>query len=119
MKLKEKEIEVRLVQIITEENLWKMVKSTKGREKKEEDEVAGLVITYVDDVAIAGEEVVANAMLEKFRETNPEWVGSKTVRFLGMNLKTREEEDGRSKMIITQKFYGKTLSRSSRRSKED
>ena len=113
-----KHIEVRLFQMGSEPNLWKVVQVM----GEEEDELAslsngrilGLVMTYVDDVFIAAEGDLVEAITAKFQETwttsNPEEVSEKPTRFLGMEVeKIWSEEKERSEWFVTQSGYIKDL----------
>ena len=113
-----KNIEVKLFQMGSEPNLWKVVQVM----GEEEDELAslsngrilGLVMTYVDDVFIAAEGDLVEAITAKFQETwttsNPEEVSEKPTRFLGMEVeKIWSEERERSEWFVTQSGYIKDL----------
>ena len=113
-----KHIEVQLFQMGSEPNLWKVVQVM----GEEEDELAslsngrilGLVMTYVDDVFIAAEGDLVEAITAKFQETwttsNPEEVSEKPTRFLGMEVeKIWSEEKERSEWFVTQSGYIKDL----------
>ena len=113
-----KNIEVKLFQMGSEPNLWKVVQVM----GEEEDELAslsngrilGLVMTYVDDVFIAAEGDLVEAITAKFQETwttsNPEEVSEKPTRFLGMEVeKIWSEEKERSEWFVTQSGYIKDL----------
>ena len=113
-----KHIEVQLFQMGSEPNLWKVVQVM----GEEEDELAslsngrilGLVMTYVDDVFIAAEGDLVEAITAKFQETwttsSPEEVSEKSTRFLGMEVeKIWSEEKERSEWVVTQSGYIKDL----------
>ena len=113
-----KHIEVQLFQMGSEPNLWKVVQVM----GEEEDELAslsngrilGLVMTYVDDVFIAAEGDLVEAITAKFQETwttsSPEEVSEKSTRFLGMEVeKIWSEEKERSEWFVTQSGYIKDL----------
>ena len=113
-----KHIEVQLFQMGSEPNLWKVVQVM----GEEEDELAslsngrilGLVMTYVDDVFIAAEGDLVEAITAKFQETwttsSPEEVSEKPTRFLGMEVeKIWSEEKERSEWFVTQSGYIKDL----------
>jgi hypothetical protein len=113
-----KNIEVKLFQMGSAPNLWKVVQVM----GEEEDELAslsngrilGLVMTYVDDVFIAAEGDLVEAISAKFQETwttsNPEEVSEKPTRFLGMEVeKIWSEERERSEWFVTQSGYIKDL----------
>ena len=113
-----KNIEVKLFQMGSEPNLWKVVQVM----GEEEDELAslsngrilGLVMTYVDDVFIAAEGDLVEAITAKFQETwttsNPEEVSEKPTRFLGMEVeKIWSEENERFEWFVTQSGYIKDL----------
>ena len=113
-----KNIEVKLFQMGSEPNLWKVVQ-VMGEEEDElaslsNDRILGLVMTYVDDVFIAAEGDLVEAITAKFQETwttsNPEEVSEKPTRFLGMEVeKIWSEERERSEWFVTQSGYIKDL----------
>eukprot|EP00438_Fugacium_kawagutii_P016096 Skav225959 [mRNA] locus=scaffold6030:76316:83572:- [translate_table: standard] len=102
-----------LSRMLSEENMWKVIRSRPGDEKSLEDEMVGLVMTYVDDVTVTGSETVVDAVVKKFQETwsssTPQKVDGEAVRFLGMDLMRVQGEDGRDEWLITQESYTKDL----------
>lgn len=65
-----------LKQMLSEENMWKVLCSDVDGERSEDDEMVGLIMTYVDDVTVAGCEVVVDSMVKKFQAT---WTSSAPV----------------------------------------
>ena len=77
---------VRMVQMLTEPNLWRIVEGEGSKEV-----LKGVVVVYVDDMLFLGEGLYVDLMIEEVRrkwETSvPEQLGEETgVRFLGAEL---------------------------------
>ena len=91
----------------SEPNLWKVVK--RDEDPYQEEETLGLVMTYVDDIFMVGAEKVVNATMEEFRRkwktSEPEEVGEKALRFLGMEVMKQKNERGDEMWMITQQSY--------------
>lgn len=102
-----------LKQMQSEENMWKVIRSESEDERCEDDELVGLVMTYVDDVTVAGSEVVVETVIRKFQSTwassDPQSVNRESVRFLGMDLKRIEGPENRDEWTITQESYTRDL----------
>ena len=113
-----KAVVVVLVQLLSEENLWKGV-AIEGENLEEDEEweerpIEALVMTYVDDIFISGPQDIVAALQKGFQEawktSDPEWVSRKPVKFLGMEVtKERSEETGREEWFITQEGYTRDL----------
>ena len=89
--------EMRMVQFVSEPNLWKVVRKEDEEQEKEVgiDGVFAMMLIYVDDIFIVGGEEVLKKMMETIQEewntSIPEWVGEQPVRFLGMEISRKEE----------------------------
>ena len=91
-----REIQVRgeecfLQQMMTEGDLWKVMKSSLEGQVEPPNECLGLVLVYVDDLLILGTPDVRDAVIQalqaKWETSEPEDVGQeKGVRFLGTEL---------------------------------
>ena len=84
--LGDEEHQCQLTQMVTEPNIWKIT-SGSGAEAK----LRGLMLVYVDDIAIFAErkerDLVVEALRKKWETSSPEEVGSEHgVRFLGTEL---------------------------------
>lgn len=88
---------LRLRQLITEPNLWRIVEEKIEKEDEEEklsteeEEMKGLMLVYVDDILIMGEPLIAEEVVAGIQRTwetsNPEKIGSdEGTRLLGMEL---------------------------------
>lgn len=106
---------LRMDQMRSEPNLWKIVEEG-GRDEEEEDfvsngRVKGLLMTYVDDLFVSAEENVAKAVVRDLRKmwrtSEPEEIGKDPVRFLGMNVK--KFKGGREVWYVTQEPYVQDL----------
>lgn len=85
-----------LKQMESEQNLWKVVFKRDGFQDDFEEEfvpngrVVGLVMTYVDDIFIAGRRDVMKSVTQRLQETwstsVPEEIGEVPVRFLGIEI---------------------------------
>ena len=102
------EVELRLEQLESEPNMWRVHDGP--------DEIGGggdlygLVMTYVDDLFVAGNGWVVEAVLLKLRETwktsQPEMIGELPTRFLGMEVRKKTEaETGREVWYVSQEGY--------------
>ena len=98
---------LRLRPLDSEPNLWKVTK--RDEDPSQEEETLGLVMTYVDDVFMVGPKKVVNATMEEFRKkwktSEPEEVGEKALRFLGMEVMKEKNEKGEEVWLITQHSY--------------
>ena len=104
---KETEEVMKLKQLESEPNLWKVVprdESSDGGER-----VEGMIMTYVDDLFLVGSSGVVKALMteiqKKWKTSAPEVVSQDPVRFLGMDISKKMEEGGEEVWIITQKSY--------------
>ena len=112
----ESEVEVCLVQLESEPNLWKVIPIEGEDDMREASlsnhKVLGLVMTYVDDICVVGEDAVVSSLIEALRSTwttsEPEWIGETAVRFLGMEVVKLQNESG-SRWFITQESYIRDL----------
>eukprot|EP00435_Cladocopium_sp_Y103_P029637 s865_g7.t1 len=113
----EKKTVLKLLQLGSEPNLWKIVEEADERNEEEEhwltnNTVLGLVMTYVDDVFISAKEDIMIAIKEKFQSTwetsTPEMVTDSPVRFLGMDI-LQVPNNGKNSWMITQESYVKDL----------
>ena len=110
--------EMKMEQMRSEPNLWKIIEGGAGREEEEKEDfisngrVKGLLMTYVDDICISAEGEVAEAVVQELRRmwrtSEPEEIGKDPTRFLGMNVKKFEEE-GRDVWYVTQEPYVQDL----------
>ena len=71
-------------------------------------------MTYVDDIFVAAEEEVSAAVIEairqKWKTSEPDVVGEKPIRFLGMEVtKVKNQETGREEWYVTQESFIKDL----------
>ena len=88
---------MKMVQFISEPNLWKVIKKEDHDQEKETgiEEIYALVLVYVDDIFMVGEEDVLTSMMttiqEEWKTSVPEWVGGDPVRFLGMEISRKED----------------------------
>ena len=95
-----------LKRLDSEPNLWKVV--LRDEDPGEEEEVRGLVMTYVDDLFLVGTRPVVEAVLKeiqgKWKTSEPEEVSATPVRFLGMDIYKRCGEKGLDEWIVTQRL---------------
>ena len=107
---KKDEVELRVEQMRSEPNLWKIVMEDQDEEEEfiSNGKVKGLLMTYVDDLCVSAEAGVAEAVVEALRRmwktSEPEEIGKDPTRFLGMNVK-KFEEGGRDVWYVTQEPY--------------
>ena len=99
-------VELQLIQMESEPNLWKVVLNT---QEEEEDSMYGLLMTYVDDMLVVGKpEVVAAVMKcirKKWETSEPDSVDL-PIRFLGMEIsRTWNSETNRFDWYLTQESY--------------
>ena len=98
---------MKLKHLDSEPNLWKVV--MRDEPPDEEEQVMGLVMTYVDDLFLVGSTPVVDALLteirKKWKTSEPETVSSDPVRFLGMDISKGKGEDGLEEWTITQRSY--------------
>ena len=102
-----------LSQLDSEPNLWKIQVMEEGEDeesKVDTGKVRGLLMSYVDDILVTGSDPVVAAVVRKIEETwkvsKPEKVGQEPVRYLGMELRKKyEEEEKREVWYVTQSAY--------------
>lgn len=107
-----REITLKLRQLISEPNLWRILEEGKENEDLatiDSGSVRGLVMTYVDDICIAAPPAVMQAVAAEFRATwvtsVPEEVTEAPVRFLGMDVRKKMNQGGREEWKIDQEAY--------------
>ena len=96
----------------SEPNLWRIQQKEEGIQ--EQPELLGLVMTYVDDMFLVGRqdvlELVIQEMRSCWRTSEPERIGKKPVRFLGMDIyKNENEETGHEEWLVSQVSYLRDL----------
>lgn len=96
----------------SEPNLWKIQRGEEGLQ--EEPELLGLIMTYVDDMFFVGEEKIVKLMIQEMRRcwktSEPEMVGKKSIRFLGMDVHVeKNEETGFEEWFVSQESYIRDL----------
>ena len=101
-----------MINLDAEPHLWKIVEQ--GTNPTSLDELHGLLMTYVDDILVVGGAEVTEVVIEKLRQTwstsNPEWIGEKPVRFLGMEVgKAMEKKKDRYVWWLNQESYIRDL----------
>lgn len=87
---------------VSEPNLWRI--QVEGNDDREEEggKPAALMMVYVDDIFAVGEERILHGLIKEIQgewnTSEPEWVSTKPIRFLGMEIRTvkiqSEDEDG-------------------------
>ena len=86
---------LRLHQVESEPNLWKILQE--GSEEEEERRLKGLLMTYVDDICVVGDQETVNNTMEKIREkwktSVPDSIGEVPIRFLGMEVAKLKDPD--------------------------
>ena len=86
-----------LQQMVTEPNMWRIVKYTPGPfDATQAEQFCGILIIYVDDLLLLGEPAVLDSLVDtiqsKWEISSPEEIDSVTgVRFLGTELFVKEE----------------------------
>ena len=83
-----------------EPNLWRIIWVRSDEELSYEDELTselyGLIVVYVDDMLMMSTEEILREVLQTIQKewatSPPEWLGSESVRFLGMEIS--EHPDG-------------------------
>ena len=97
----------------SELNLWRIVE--KDRDLRTNQELLGLVMTYVDDMFIVGDfrvvDRVTKALRRCWKTSEPEKVGGEEpVRFLGMEvMKKKNQETGWEEWTVRQTSYVKDM----------
>ena len=95
-----------LQQMVTEPNMWRIVKYTPGPfDATQAEQFCGILIIYVDDLLLLGEPAVLDSLVDTIQSTweisSPEEIDNVTrVRFLGTEL----FREGR-RWWVTQKNY--------------
>ena len=88
----------------SEPNLWKIQRGEEGLQ--EEPELLGLIMTYVDDMFFVGEEKIVQVMIQEMRRcwktSEPEMVGKKSIRFLGMDVHVEKNEETGPRGVVRQ-----------------
>ena len=102
---------LRLSQLISEPNLWKLVDEGDGGEDMK---VYGLLMSYVDDLFVTAPLPILEATVQRIRKiwktSEPEPVSNVPTRFLGMQIsKEFNVETGREEWFVSQQDYVKDL----------
>lgn len=88
--------------LASKQNLWQV-------RFKGEEELRGLLMTYVDDIFVVGSPPIAQALIAKIQTTwktsPPETVGVEGVKFLGMEVVRKKGDQGLDEWWITQRSY--------------
>lgn len=104
---KEEALVLRMRPLDSEPNLWRLVK--RDEDPCQEEETFGLVMTYVDDIFMVGCEKVVEATMQELRKkwktSEPEQVGERPLRFLGMDIMKKKEAEGGEVWLVTQQSY--------------
>lgn len=94
----------------SEPNLWKVV--ARDEEPDRSEDVRGMVMTYVDDLFLVGDENLVQSILGKiqgkWKTSEPERVSEVPVRFLGLEV-SKKEEKGEEVWFLTQRSYAQDL----------
>ena len=110
-------IVLHLTPLESEPNLWRV------QEKKEDGEenegvaplpLKGLLMTYVDDILVAGSSVVVHSIMERIRSvwvtSDPDQVTQEPIKFLGVEIsKSYNQEKGRDIWYMSQSSYTRDL----------
>ena len=105
----------KLEQLQSEPNLWKIIEDEREEALHQEDqEVAGLLMTYVDDLFIVSSGGLVEKVIKEIQRTwttsAPERIGKKAVKFLGMDIKKIKEEGKEEEVwCISQESYLRDL----------
>ena len=92
---------LKLEALASEQNLWRIL--------SQEEELQGLLMTYVDDIFVVGSSSVATAMVQRLQQTwttsPPERVAQNGVKLLGMEVKVLKGDEGLNEWHISQRSY--------------
>ena len=98
-------MELRLEPLLSEPNVWKVVRTEQLADPSFE-ELMALLMTYVDDIFMVGRKELIQLVAKKIQglwaTTTPEYVGEDPVKFLGMDIMRRIEK-GKPVWVITQR----------------
>ena len=107
--------QLRLCPLASEPNLWRIEADDGGAESVTQLNMApltlkGLLMTYIDDILVAGSREVVNAVMKKIRSTwttsEPDQVGVKPICFLGVEIsKGFDSAKGRDVWYVNQQSY--------------
>eukprot|EP00438_Fugacium_kawagutii_P029791 Skav227164 [mRNA] locus=scaffold502:278286:285743:- [translate_table: standard] len=106
---------LKLVPLMSEPNLWKLVEDrSQNEDEVEEEKYYGLVMTYVDDLFITSTKELTqklHAVIQGRWETStPDWVSLTPIRFLGMQIsKKKDDAKDREVWYLSQESYIKEL----------
>lgn len=106
----------RLVPLLSEPNLWRLIRAHEEDELEagKEVEALAMMMVYVDDIFAVGPPEVLKKVVEvvrnEWKTSEPEWTGASPVRFLGINIR-REwcDEEQKVKWRMTQEDYTKEM----------
>ena len=105
-----RKIKLKFYQMESEPNMWKICET--GEETSPPGMVRGVIMTYVDDLFVTGEDQVVKAVMEeiqrKWTTSPPDQVSSDAIKFLGMEIKEVEKE-GRITWHLSQESYTRDL----------
>ena len=102
-------VQLRLKQLESEPNLWKIVKEDTEETESQPQPLLGLLMTYVDDMLVVGSSSIVSAVMQNIREkwetSEPDQI-DQPIRFLGMEIsRSRNIETGRFDWYLTQSSY--------------
>ena len=102
--------------LVSEPNLWRIQVEKEGEDGMEEERPAALMMVYVDDIFVTGEMKVLEGLVQEIQKewntSEPEWVSTKPLRFLGMEIrrmKIEEEQNEGWAWTATQTNYTRDL----------
>ena len=112
IKEKEGEVELEMDRLVADPNIWRIQEPSE--EAGAPGRLRGLMMTYVDDIFITGEEKVVEEVLSEVQKrwatSPPTWVSEESTRFLGMEVfKQKNEEKDTWDWVVNQSSYIKDL----------
>ena len=83
--------------LLSEPHVWKVVAEEADLDE-DPTKIQGLIMTYVDDILMAAAMKILKALIHGiqslWKSTDPEFVGEKSIRFLGMDISKHVTDSG-------------------------
>ena len=109
-----KKVVLKFIPLLSEANLWRICEEKGEDEDEDSGPLRGLLMTYVDDMFVCGNQSVLDSVMSALRSqwttTDPDKVCEDPIKFLGIEISKRyDQEKGRDVWHLSQESYLKDL----------